>query len=128
MRLTQACRATLAVLLSRDIPAVYFDVDEDGSVGAQCSTQEEARLFRRCFPGSIWTKEYNEGCNWWEYNTTTPEGFRVRIYACNEAPPTCVAVEETYTVEENVAVAFEKRQVTKTRLRWDCSGDKEQQA
>jgi hypothetical protein len=134
MRLTNDCRRTLSYLLMRDVPlSVYFDIDEDGDVSAQCHTQEEVRSFRACFRGVVWKKEYNEGCNWWEYSATvndawTPARFKVRIYACYEAPPTCVAVEEKYTVEEKVPVTFETRTVEKTRLRWDCGGDKEQQA
>lgn len=124
MQLNEKTRATLDVMLSRRVPEdVYFDIDNEGSVRAQAKDQDAVRRFRAAFPGIVWKKSFSEGCNWWEYDGTAPEGFAINIYACSEAPPTCKAIEEEYEAEERVPVRFETRTVTKKRVRWDCGAD-----
>jgi hypothetical protein len=89
----------------------------------QANSQDDVRRIRSYFPGVFWQKEWVENCKWWSYSTKL-NGIPLQIYAVQEAPPTCVAIEEEYEVEENVPVVFEKKIVTKKRLKWDCSGDK----
>lgn len=135
MRMTPEARATMRYLLRLEMPTdAYLDVQEDGTVNAQCATQDVVRRFRVAFGGGVvWRKEFVESCNWWEYNATIvvryfiglPLTFNVHIYAVREAPPTCKAIVETYETEESVPVTFEKRKVTKERVRWDCSGEGE---
>lgn len=129
MHFNTATKATLQYLLTLDLPeSTAIAVEADGSVSSQCPTQDAVRRLRAAFGGGVvWHKGYVEGLNWWEYNATLPNGIRVHIYACREAPPTCTAIVETYEEDECVPVQFETRRVTKERVRWDCSGAPEVQ-
>ncbi len=90
-----------------------------------CATQADVRAIRAAFPGTIWTKRYEQECGWWSYTGTSPAGHAVAIFACREAPPTCRAIVEMVEVEEQVPVKFETRLVTKERVRWECGDAKE---
>jgi hypothetical protein len=106
------------------------DVQSDGNVQIQAHTQAAVRAVRACFPGVIWQKQYS-ACDWWEYNGKVGKrmfrpAFKIHIYACREAPPTCHAVVEKVEVEELVPVGadprpLEKRIVVKEKTRWVCS-------
>ena len=129
MRLSDETKHVLRTMLAIDFPSdIYFDVDSAGTVEAQCHTQDEVRRARVAFGGGVvWEKKWHEDCRWWSYHALVPQGFRVDLYACREAPASCTAIEEEYEAEENVPVQFERRTVTKKRLRWDCSGGSEVQ-
>lgn len=107
----------LAVLLDRVPDDVWVEADEEG-LAFQGNNQETVQARRALFPGVFWTKSYNEGCAWWEYRGVF-EGVPVRVYACPQ-PPTCRAVVTETTAEEDVPIAFEKRQVTRKHVRWEC--------
>lgn len=137
MRFFPEMRPILAYMVKHFPDDVYFDIGADGKVGIQANTQAAVRQARAAFPGVIWKKTYSEGCAWWEYDGTVerrrgffaePLKFDVHIYACHEAPPTCVARIEEVEVEEQVPVQFAKRIVRKQVIRWDCSGEEREPA
>lgn len=110
-------------LLDRLPEGTFIDVNRD-LIDFQAYTQAAVRGIRVAFGGGlVWQKVYSPNTKWWEYSTTLANGFGVRIYACYEAPATCKAIEEQVKVIENVPIAWEEREVTKTVVRWDCSGD-----
>jgi hypothetical protein len=129
MRLDETTKTALNVLLAVAFPAdVYFDIDGEGNVNAQCATQDQVRRARVSFGGGVvWEKTYSEGCGWWEYRASVPQGFKVYLYACKEGPASCRAIEEEVEVEEKVPVQYETRTVKKKVIRWDCSGGTEAQ-
>lgn len=100
-------------------------VPRDGAVGidAICYTQSAVREVRKCFPGVVWRKKYSAGdLNWWEYHGEW-SGFKIKIYGCEEAPPTCRMVEREEMVKAQVPVAFETRMVPKKIIEWKCDGE-----
>lgn len=130
MRLTNEVKRIVPTLIAVGFPEdIYFDIDSEGKVEAQCHTQDAVRRARTVFGGGVmWDKRWDKGCAWWVYSALVPQGFNVVLYACKEAPPSCTAIEEEYEAEENVPVTFERRIVTKKRVRWDCSGGVEMQS
>jgi len=113
--------AAMVTLLDRIPDGQWTEVSNEG-LSFQAGTQEEAREIRTLFPGVIWRKEYE--MSWWSYRGTY-QGVSLHIYAVREAPPACHAIEETYEEMEDVPVTFERRTVTKTRVRWDCGPEGE---
>ena len=119
------------VRLIRRLPVgQHFDVDSDGAkIGFQAHDQKAVREVFAAFPGAIWKKTYHADLAWWDYDCKY-EGFRLHIYACAEAPPTCRAIIEDYQVEElvpigRVNVEYEKKMVTKQRIRYECGPDEQ---
>lgn len=102
----------------------FWNIDFNGmerqNLEIQAASQEKARELRQVLLIPHWKKEFSQSLNWWEWIAEIGE-LRVRIYACKEAPPTCKLIEEEYTTTERVPVAFEEREVVKTRKRWDCT-------
>jgi hypothetical protein len=126
MRLVPEVKAKLAELLPLilEMPdGQYLDLNWDGAsvaIHLQCQTQAEVKAARAMFPGAIWRKSYSGGAmNWWEYNGDW-SGTRIKIYACQEAPPTCRMVSREVEVEEQVPIEYETRMVTKTVVEWEC--------
>lgn len=76
------------------------------------NTQAQVAEHRRRFPGAFWTKQYNEACNWWQYEAVVriPKGFGryervpVKIVGVTEAPPTCQMTEIEVMEEQYVPV------------------------
>ena len=133
MTLTPRTREVLAWLISsgtldRLPDQQHIDIGCGHQIQLQCRTRDAARKVRTVFGAGSWHKEYRQECNWWEFTTTLPNGMIVCIYACQEAPPTCRAVEEEISVVENVPVAWEQRTVTKKVIRWDCPDERHEAA
>lgn len=123
MIINQKTRELLPRLLPKllELPeGQHFDVRFDGYLEMQCWTQAAVKAARACFPGVVWAKSYEGGeLDWWEYRGLWG-GVPVKIYACQEAPPTCRLIEEEIEVEEEVPVAWEKKPVKKVVAKWEC--------
>lgn len=92
-------------------------------IDAICHTQAQVKRVRSVFPGVTWRKKFSAGnLNWWEYHGEW-NGFKLKIYGCEEAPPTCHMVKREEMVEEQVPVAFETRMVPKKIIEWKCDGE-----
>lgn len=99
---------------------IFFDTPSSGSgLNFIVHTQVHCAQVRSCFPGVVWSKKRDDSLNWWEYRAIWRE-MPIRIYGVAEAPPTCHATIEEYSVEEQVPVEFETKTVTKTRTKWVC--------
>ena len=124
---------TVLVPLIRRLPVgTYFDCmtvsrwDETAEthVGGsrlemQAATQADVRALLDAFPGVLWTKRYDEACQWWTYEGRQ-DGVEVGIYAVREAPPTCTAIVEEREVEERVPVAFTRTVRKPVIVGWNC--------
>lgn len=116
---TYRTKARFAVTLLDRIPDGVWTEFSGTHIGFQAETQEQVKAIRALFPGVIWKKSYDEYVKWWNYDGTY-EGIELRIYAVRQAPPTCTAIEVTETKVEKVPTAWEEREVTRTKLVWDC--------
>lgn len=107
--------------LFSDLPNGVIASIVDSGIVVQAHNRAAAQQIRSCFPGLFWRKLSPDvtKLSWWEEEAYS-KGVRINIYAIQEAPPSCKAIEEEYEEEEKVPTAFETRMVTKTRTRWEC--------
>lgn len=109
-------------ILERLPPGVYFDNEEDGSrqLEFQADNQEEVGRICSSFPGVIWKKEYRKDLNWWEYHAKF-NGWKLKIYACREAPKSCTAIMEKRVVKERIPATYKEVEVEREFIvGWDC--------
>lgn len=104
----------------------YYTVESDGSLEIQAQG-EAVTAVRRAFPRVIWKKTppgTRSMCDWWTYHATLEDGRKIKIYADRVGPKSCKRIEETVTetqmVEVPVETRREEREVTRTRVRWEC--------
>ena len=112
---------TVGVPLLAKVPeGIFFDTKPNG-LEFQARTLDDVRAITRSFPGTIWQKTWREDLDWWEYLTILSDGTTLRIYAVQQAPPSCVAIFETRTVDTQVPIEYETRRVEKQVLvGWEC--------
>jgi hypothetical protein len=107
-------------LLQKLPPNSQFDIlFGGGGATFQAPTQKEVRAVQALFPGVLWEGKFNESCRWGEYRATW-DGIALSIYAVQEAPRNCRAVRKKVTAWENAPTAFEKREVMREVLTWEC--------
>ena len=103
----------------------YYDVLGEKSLKIQASG-DAVQAVRAAFPGQIWKKvpPTDSHYDWWEYQTTLPNGIEVEIYADRRGPLSCKRVETKVTEVEIVDVPVttrkESREVTHTVVTWEC--------
>ena len=117
------------IVLIEKLPSqIWWSIDPDGDDGIlnmQAGTQKELNSITRSL-GGIWQKKYDEGCQWWNYDSEI-DGVKIHIYAVRENPKTCKAIVETRQVAVEVPVEFETRMVTKDVIvGWDCGSEVDQ--
>jgi len=114
-------RFTEAMALIARIPdGAHFDTLGESGLQFQCPTQDEARAVRKCFPGTMWRKQWVSGCNWWKYSSEY-NGFKLEIYAVTESPAKCTAIYEEKDVVERVPDGYRNQVVRKKVIvGWNC--------